>query len=161
MKAASLPMIKKELETYTHKRLIEMTLSLARYKIENKEFLSYLLFDSDDKQTYVDELKLEINQQINDINKTSLYLTKKGMRKILRFISRYTKYMYSKEAEASLLIYFCTTIINTKLPISSNKTLANIYNKQLEKVSKLLTHLDDDLKFDYQEAIDELLIPIY
>jgi hypothetical protein len=45
MKASSISQIKKELQYVSKEELIEIVLRIGKYKIENKELLSYLLFD--------------------------------------------------------------------------------------------------------------------
>ena len=60
MKAASLSEIKKELSNQDEKRLLELCMRLAKYKKESKELLTYLLFESNNEQTYVLGVKKQI-----------------------------------------------------------------------------------------------------
>ena len=53
MKASSIAQIKKELQFIEKEELIEIVLRLGKYKVENKELLSYLLFDSHDEEGYI------------------------------------------------------------------------------------------------------------
>ena len=62
MKAATLHQIKKELETSSPKRIMDLTLRLIKYKTENKELISYLLFDEDDLAGYIADLRFQIHQ---------------------------------------------------------------------------------------------------
>ena len=49
MKPASLSLLKRELENLSAKEVQELCLKLAKYKKDNKELLSYLIFDSGDE----------------------------------------------------------------------------------------------------------------
>ena len=57
MKAASIREIKQVLENSTKTELSEVCLRLAKYKKENKELLTYLLFEADDEQNYLQNVK--------------------------------------------------------------------------------------------------------
>ena len=57
MKASSIAQIKKEIQFNTKEELIEIVLRLGKYKVENKELLSYLLFDSHDEEGYIEKIK--------------------------------------------------------------------------------------------------------
>ena len=60
MESASIKEIRQELKEQDSTHLQEIVLRLARYKKENKELLSYLLFDSGDEANYVNKVKAEI-----------------------------------------------------------------------------------------------------
>ena len=96
MKASSIAQIKKELQFNDKEELIEIVLRLGKYKVENKELLSYLLFDSHDEEGYVDKIKEYIDFQFEVINRENYYYIKKSIRKILRTTKRFIK--YSKNA---------------------------------------------------------------
>lgn len=57
MKAASLKEIKQELKILTHSELVELCLHLSKFKKENKELLSYLLFEASNEATYIEGIK--------------------------------------------------------------------------------------------------------
>ena len=46
MKAATVAQLKKELQFKSQEEIMELCLRLARFKKENKELLTYLLFES-------------------------------------------------------------------------------------------------------------------
>src|SRR5687768_4936828 len=68
LKPASISEIKQELNNATQKQLLELCLRLIKYKKENKELLSYLLFEDHDVRTYVESVKKEIDEQFSGIN---------------------------------------------------------------------------------------------
>lgn len=63
MKAASIKTIKDELKHKTSSELLELCLTLTRFKKENKELLTYLLFEAHDEDRYIETVKLEINKK--------------------------------------------------------------------------------------------------
>src|SRR5258705_13999116 len=105
MKAASISEIKNELGNLPPVRLAELCLLLAKYKKDNKELLSYLLFDENDMAAYTENVKKEMDIQFAEINSSHLYFAKKSLRKILRITGKHIRYTGSKQAEAELLIY--------------------------------------------------------
>ena len=84
MKAATVKMIKENLKMRSKDELIEICLSLSKFKKESKEFLTYLLFEADDENYYVEGIKEEINDDFKKINFNNYYYVKKSVRKILR-----------------------------------------------------------------------------
>ena len=84
MKAASLAQIKKELKLRSSQDIEELCLRLGRFKKENKELLTYLLFEADDEQGYITHIKETIDDEFNSITNTNFYYLKKSVRKILK-----------------------------------------------------------------------------
>lgn len=156
MKAASINELKQELVTLPPKKLLELCLRLARFKKENKELLSYLLFDAHDEQGYVESIKKEIDDQFWDLPRTNMYIIKKGLRKILRSISKYSKHTAAKESELEMLIHFCRNLNNAGIRFKTNKALSNLYEQQLKKLNSLAEQVHEDLKFDYKKQLEEL-----
>jgi len=156
MKAASVSNIKKELKHRSPEELLEVCLRLAKFKKENKELLTYLLFESDNEQAYIDHVKIEIDAQFEEINKSSYYYIKKSVRKILRNIKKHSRYSTKKETEVELLIYFCLILKNMKPSIKRDQTLYNIYLRQLEAIKKNIATLHEDLQYDYNLELEKL-----
>jgi len=156
MKASSINELKQELNNTSPKDLLELCLRLAKYKKENKELLSYLLFEANDEESYIKNVKAEIDLQFTEINHSNLYFTKKNLRKILRTTSRHIKYTASKTAEAELLIYFCTTLKNSGIPIYKSAALTNLYEGQLKKIKTVVSTMHEDLQYDYLKEVEKL-----
>jgi hypothetical protein len=74
MKAVTIKDLKEELTNNTPKELRDLCLRLARFKKENKELLTYLLFESSDEAFYIEEVKKEVDEQFEIINRKSHYL---------------------------------------------------------------------------------------
>ncbi len=156
MKAVTVNNLKKELVTCTYDELVELCLRLSKFKKENKELLTYLLFESFDESGYVESVKSEIDLQFSTINTDSFHYIKKSVRKILRIIKKFSRYSLKKETEVELLIYFCLKLKNFNPSIKKNTTLINMYSRQLLYVKKIVSTLHEDLQYDYQLQIEEL-----
>lgn len=157
MKAAAVSDIKSELVKLPPKRLVELCLRLARYKKENKELLSFMLFDADDEQSYVESKKVEIDEAFDELNTSNWYFLKKGLRKILRSLSKYSKFTNLKESEVELLLYFLKKMHQNGIVNNKNKAINNLYETQVVKTKKLIEMLHEDLQFDYKNQLEELV----
>lgn len=156
MTAASVVQIKKELKHRDPEELLQLCLRLARFKKENKELLTYLLFESDSEAGYIETVKAEIDAQFSTINTASYFYIKKSIRKILRTIKKYIRYSGNKETEVALLLYFCETLRDFSPSIKRNTTLMNLYERQLVFIAKKVDVLHEDLQYDYGVLLDEL-----
>ena len=76
MKAATVTEIKKELMHRSQDELLNYCLHLSRFKKENKELLTYLLFESHDEQSYIEGIKEEVEQLFSEINNNSYFYIK-------------------------------------------------------------------------------------
>ncbi len=157
MKAASLKELKEELNTLHPAQVLNLCMHLAKYKKENKELLTYLLFEAHDEQSYIKGIKEHIDEQFEGMNKSNLYLAKKTIRKILRTTKKFIKYSGSRQTEVELLIYFCKKIRNSGIILHSNTALGNLYQRQILKINKALSTLHEDLQYDYSEEIKTFL----
>ncbi|MGY0392166.1 hypothetical protein ACW5R3_06405 [Bizionia sp. KMM 8389] len=156
MKAASVVTIKKELQHKTDTELTELVLRLSKFKKENKELLTYLLFEAHDETTYIETIKTEIDEHFSNINTNSYFYIKKSVRKILRLIKKYARYSLKKETEVELLLHFCKRLKDIKPTIKHNVTLTNIYERQIISIQKTIKNLHEDLQYDYNIMLEEL-----
>lgn len=158
MKASTISELKKELKLRHPDKVIEYCIRIAKHKKENKELLSYLLFESDNESGYIESVKNEIDNQFSTLNKSNIYLIKKTVRKVLNMTNKYIRYSANKQTEAELLIYFCKNLKDRHIPIKRSRILGNIYDRQIVKISKALSTLHEDLQFDYADALEEILL---
>ena len=156
MKTATIQELKQELHGVSPSKLMELCLRLARFKKENKELLTYLLFEAHDEASYIDGVKNLIEEDFAELPKASVYLTKKGLRKTLRTTNKYIRYSGSKETELALLLYFCQQLKNSGIPFQKTTVLANLYQSQLKKIQAALKTLHEDLQYDYQRELNAL-----
>lgn len=156
MKAVSVVTIRKELKHKSNIELAELCLRLARFKKDNKELLTYLLFEADDESGYIETVKLEIDAQFSAINTSSYFYIKKSVRKILRNLKKYIRYSLNKETEVELLLYFCEKLKLMRPSIQKNTMLKNLYHRTIENTNKKILKLHEDLQYDYGQTLEQL-----
>ncbi len=156
MKAASIKLIKEEMKNRSANELLEIGLRLARFKKENKELLTYLLFEIQDEQAYIESIKQEMDQQFLEINKSNIYFAKKSIRKIVRTTNKFIRYSKHKETEVELLMHFCRCLKDSGIPRGKSVALNNIYIRQIRKIKKVISTLHEDLQYDYNVELEEL-----
>lgn len=156
MKSATVKELKQELGIRSHKELLELCLRLSKFKKENKELLTYLLYEASDEPGYIENVKSEIEQWFTEINTSSYYYIKKSVRKILRNIKKYIRYSKKRETEVELLMYFCSELKQMSPPMEKNLALHNIYKRQLEVIKKSIATLHEDLQYDYELELEQL-----
>ena len=137
--------------------MLELCLRLSRFKKENKELLTYLLFESNDEYAYIESVKSDVDEQFEQINRTSAYFIKKSIRKILKNIRKHIRYSQKKETEVELLIYFCSKLNQFKPSIHKITALKNLYDNQLTSIRNKILSLHEDLQYDYGKEMDDKL----
>jgi len=157
MKTATVSQLKKELENQSQVELLELCLHLSKFKKENKELLTYLLYESDDEAGYIEGIKAEVDALFEQINTSSYFYIKKSVRKILRLVKKYIRYSKNKETEVELLLHFCKVLQEMKPSMSRNVSLQNIFNRQILLIRKTVATLHEDLQYDYKQELETIL----
>lgn len=153
MKAASINEIKRELEGKKNSELAGYCLRLSKFKKENKELLTFLLFEADDINSYVETIKKEIIILFEEIGNTHIYYAKKSVRKVLQQVNKHIRIIGSRHAEAELLIQFCNSLKSFPGSLLKNKQMAKMYETQLMKISKAVSTLHPDLQYDLNKQL--------
>lgn len=135
-----------------------MCMRLAKHKKENKELLSYLLFDVNDEKEYLEKVKKEIDELFHGINRHTAYTTKKGLQKVVRNLNKLIKNSSKKESELDLRIYFCKKVKAVRINLDSSKIISNLYYREIEKIRKAYERLHEDLQYDYKEDLEKLAV---
>ncbi len=156
MEIASISHIKKELNNLPAEEIQAIVLRLAKYKKENKELLSYLLFDAWNETEYIRQVKEEIDLEFKSLNHSSFYLAKKTIRKVLRTTKKYIRFSGKKETEIELLLYFCKKLKQSKLNYKSSRVVFNLYLTQVKRIQKVISMLHEDLQYDFREELEAL-----
>jgi len=156
-KAATVHIIKKELKHCSEEQLIELCLRLSKFKTENKELLSYLLFEASDEEAYIKDVKTSISEQFKGLNTKTYYFMRKGIRKILRDTKKFIRYSQKKQTAVELLMHFCIELKNVKPSIERNGALEKIFETTIRSIEKNLSALHEDLQYDYLKELDNLL----
>jgi hypothetical protein len=158
LKASSIHDIRKELSYRDKQELEQLVLRMARFKKENKELLTYLLFESQNEEAFIASVKRLIDNGFQDINRSNYYYIKKSVRKLLREIRKYCRYSGIKESEVELHLYFCERLKVMRPAIADNKVLLGIYNRELHFIKTKLKGLHPDLQHDYKIELQNLEI---
>ena len=156
MKPATITELKKELKFRSQEQLIDYCMAMARFKLESKELLTYLVFESENEASYIESVKGYITISFVEVNTLSYHYIKKSVRKILRQTKRFIRYSKKKETEAELLIYFCKELGEMTPTFKRNTVLVNMFNKQLEPAQKAIAKIHEDLQYDFNLMIEEL-----
>lgn len=156
MKIESIVTIKKELQHLPKEDLLALCLRLGKFKKENKALLTYLLFEAHDEDGYVSSVKSTLDELFDGMNTDSYFYMKKTIRKILRQIRTYSRYSSKKSTEVELLLYFCERLNELRPSIHRNRTLSNLYERQIISIKKKITGLHEDLQYDYSIQLNEL-----
>jgi len=155
MDTAGIAEIRKKLDGLSPKALKDLCLRLARYKKENKELLSYLLYYAGDEEGFITEAREEMAAAFSEMNTGSVFWVKKSVRKIHRSVAKYIKYSGNKQTEAELLIAFCRHLKKTR-GFRQSPVLQSLYDRQVQKIQKAVSSLHEDLQYDYTETLAEL-----
>jgi hypothetical protein len=156
MKAVTVKEISQELQNLSPKELRDLCLRLSRFKKENKELLTYLLFEAGDEAAYIESVKSEIDRQFEEVNRKTYYFIKKGLRKILSATKKYIRYSQNKKTEIDLLIYYCTKLQKFSPSIKKNTALRNLYDRQIDNICEKLSSVHEDLRADYESDLNAL-----
>ena len=156
VKAYGLADIKKELQFHDKSYLVDLCLRLGRFKKENKELLAYLLFDADNERGFIENVIAENGFMFSQLPSNN-YQMAKSMRKILRLLGKYVKFMGSKEAVIEFSLSFCRNYIHYADRRGAYKPMRLIFTRQLEKIVKAIEKLHEDLQYDYTTEYNSML----
>jgi hypothetical protein len=149
--------VKKELQHLSALQMTELCLRLARYKKENKELLAYLLFDANNKEAFIEKIKAEVGFMFSQLPSHS-YNAAKSLRKILRLITKYVKFIAAKEAEIEMLLNFCKNYIEYTDRKTTDKPLRLILTRQIQKIITLIDKLHEDVRLDFYNSYQEMVL---
>lgn len=150
MKAATVNEIRKELQHQDTDVLKDICLRLIKYKKENKELVTYLLYESNDEAGYVSAIREEMAEEFKTIKaQQNAYYIKKTLRKILRWVNRQVRYSGIAETEIEIRIEFCALMKSHRVPRQPGTVLGNIYTQQVKKINSLVAKLPEDKQADF------------
>jgi hypothetical protein len=156
MKTASLKELKATLSNLGQEELTEICLRLAKFKKENKELLTYLLYEAHDENAYVNLVKEQLGDEFENLPTGNTYYIKKTLRKILRIANRQIKYSGLKETEIELRIFFCLKMRQARIPLQQGTVLYNLFQQQMKKIHALIGKLPEDVQTDFEKDLRSL-----
>ena len=152
MQAASIAELKKALVKLDQGELLDAVLRLARFKKDNKELLTYLLFMSHDENGFANYLCREIDEHFN----ATPNMHKKTMRKVIRWMNKCVRFSGNKETEAQVRTHFCRALKNSKTPFQKHKVMTTMHTGQHKKIDQALAKLHDDIRAEFLLELREL-----
>ena len=156
MYTAGVREIRQELEAQTPKELINIIQRLARFKKENKELLTFLLFEAHDLDGHLATVREELLTSMLDIQPERIYLAKKTVRKTLRIANKHIRLIGSKAAEAEIRLHVCRLLQQSGLPIERNPVLQRIFQTQMRTARKAIDTLHEDLQWELLREADKI-----
>ncbi|MFC4261511.1 hypothetical protein ACFOWM_01355 [Ferruginibacter yonginensis] len=158
MKTASIKEIKQTLEQTPADELLELCIRLSKFKKENKELLTYLLYEQHNEAEYVAHVKNLLSELFETVNTSQLYFAKKTIRKIIRTANKYIKYSDVATTAPDVLIYVCSSIKALKIDLYKNTALLNLYNSQIKKIKKVVATFHEEEQYDYNKLLLQIAI---
>ena len=156
MKTATAKELRDELKDKNEQELRDIVLRLSRFKKENKELLSYLLFEAHHEDDYIQNIKDLIDSRMLEINTSNGYYAKKAVRRILKETKKYIRYSGHKETEVALLLYFIRSLQETHPKLRSNKVVSDIVKRQIILIKVRISTFHEDLQYDYQRELNDV-----
>lgn len=156
MDTASIKQLKDTLSTLGREELTGLLLRMVKFKKENKELLTFLLFEAGDLDAYVYEISLEIKDEFENYRLKTAYYKRKGCRRILRMLKKYIKYAADKEVEVRLLLAYVSMVAESKTFIN-DRVIQKIAFRQLLLAEKSIVKLHEDLQYEYKLELEELM----
>lgn len=154
---ASVKVIKEELTTLTNKELVAVIGSLIKFKKENKELITYLLFDSKDEIGFINGVKKEVEAELEIVNRFNARNFIKHIRKVLRNLKKAIRFSGKAETEVQLLLHFLNVLQEKNLPFYRFKALTTIWDRTVYTIDKSIMLLHEDLRHDYGEELKTLI----
>ncbi len=155
MKTATINELKKSLGQLSQPELQLIALKLAKYKKENKELLTYLLFESSDEASYILSVQQEVDGIFEDAIGQSSYYAKKTIRKALKITNKYIKYSSEPGTDIDLLIHFLFRLKQVSRSVRNTPIMLNMHDRILKRINTAINKLHEDLQYDYRLLLEE------
>ena len=153
MIAASIKQLQSQLEQLDQKELTTICIRLAKYKKDNKELLTYMLFEASDETDYIRQVSNMIDELFTTVNIQQLYFAKKSLRKIIRITNKHVNFSDEINTGIMLWIRVYSNLIETGIDFSQSKVIENMKISIEKKIDKLISGLHEDLQYDYRKML--------
>ena len=148
--------IKNELSQLTEKELIQLLLDLGKASVDNKAFIYIKLRQKDDPEFFMQLAKETLEQEFGKGNTTNPYYAKKSAQAVRRSLNKFLKWNKDKTAQAELILYFCRELIAYGYLRGRHPVVVNLLQAQYNKVEKLIGGMHEDLRYDYEQELEEI-----
>ncbi|MBL7926347.1 MAG: hypothetical protein JNK61_05495 [Bacteroidia bacterium] len=156
-KAVSISQIKQAVQTMPAKQLHELVLRLARFKKDNNDMLTYLIFQADDTDAYINEVNETVTAWFLEMNKSNVYLIKKTVRKTIRLIDKKIKFAALPKVTVEICMHWCQCFLANNFHKKQATVLDNLYISQVKKMEKAYNLLHPDVQMDYSAQMQRFI----
>jgi len=156
MKSAPLKELKSALEELGPVELRLIIHRLAKLKQENKDLLTYLLFESEDENQFIANVRGYIDESFDAIRSTSPYFARKTIRKILRRVNKLASFSDEEQTRVELLMYFLWKSRELNPSIRNSHYLKYLLVSQQNLIEKSISKMHPDLQYDYNKKLYDL-----
>lgn len=147
--------IKKTMLHLTEKELMELCLSLIRYKKENKELVSYLLYDKHDEAYFIEKLCVDVDDMFKEIEGLTSRDIRKKARKIIRHCDKWLRFSKRKDTEIEVRMHLLKKIRTFPFTRSLTYFQETLYLRQRKKIMQSIPKVHEDLQNDYIDYMEE------
>ena len=156
METCSLAKIKKDLARLNHDDLVEIVSNMAKFTRDNKMFLYFQIYGKDQPSLFTEMVLEELKMEFLKANKGNYFSAKKSAQGIRRKLNKYLKFTRDKSLHVELIAYYCKGLYEFGYLDFAHPVIENIYQLQIGKMEKILSHMHEDLQFDYQGQVEAL-----
>jgi DNA-directed RNA polymerase specialized sigma54-like protein len=157
MKIPALAELKKELNYLDEKELVGLLIDLSKFSRDNKAFLHFKLHERDQPALFVDTVKEELEELFQTANTKTYFFAKKSAQTIRRKLNKSLKLSKKKEDQVELLLYFCEQLQRYGYLKFQHPIIKHLFDMQVKKIQQGIGALHEDLQYDYQYRLDDIL----
>lgn len=161
MSIGNIKEIKDELIQLNQKELIQLVLDLGKASADNKAFIYLKLKQKDDPEFFMQLAKDTLQQEFGKGNTSNPYYAKKSAQAVRRNLNKFLKWNKDKSTQAELILYFCRELLAYGYLRGRHPVVVNLLQAQFNKVEKLISGMHEDLRYDYEQELDELIQSIH
>lgn len=155
MRSEPLNILRKQLTSLDQATLSRICIDLAKYRKENKEYLQYILFESANVESYVEDVTTFLQKDFESLSRSAAKRLKelRGIRKQLR---KHIRFIKQPAAELSLLLWFCQMLLQYFDRQDLRRSATAIFTSSIVKAENIFNKLHEDIRLDYENTFTEL-----
>ncbi len=155
MKAASIKQLRTEIGNLPPHKLAALTERLIKYKKDNKELASYIIFYEEDEAGFADDVETALEEQFGLINFKTAFFAKKGLRKMIRIANKFLRYTPNKSTQARIIMDVLSRLALIPASLKKNTQIKNMQVSLLKKLDDILLQVHQDERHDFEKQLKE------
>jgi DNA-directed RNA polymerase specialized sigma54-like protein len=105
----------------------------------------------------VDTVKEELEELFQTANTKTYFFAKKSAQTIRRKLNKSLKLSKKKGDQVELLLYFCEQLQRYGYLKFQHPIIKHLFDMQVKKIQQGIAALHEDLQYDYQYRLDDIL----